>query len=205
DDNKDDNSIPAFYGFSIFQELFRTCDTESKLILLDEILAVGDEKEVHFLKTLLDDRNKKVSAKAELILKELQNLLTPEMPDETTMEQITTNAQGVENPYSNEEEVNVISSLNKSSEGFPDIKEENMMPFEYCFLDDSTSEHDNYQKHLFELDFELMDTALEMIKTGLQLDETEKEENDKEEDIIFGSLLRNLILLPKKLKEKFNG
>ena len=205
DDNKDDNSIPAFYGFSIFQELFRTCDTESKLILLDEILAVGDEKEVHFLKTLLDDRNKKVSAKAELILKELQNLLTPEMPDETTMEQITTNAQGVENPYSNEEEVNVISSLNKSSEGFTDIKEENMMPLEYCFLDDSTSEHDNYQKHLFELDFELMDTALEVIKTGLQLDETEKEENDKEEDIIFGSLLRNLILLPKKLKEKFNG
>ncbi len=47
-DNENVNPIQEFSGFSIFQELFRTCDTESKLILLDEILAVGDEKEVLF-------------------------------------------------------------------------------------------------------------------------------------------------------------
>ena len=33
---------------SIFNELFRTCDAESKLILLDEILAVGDERDLKF-------------------------------------------------------------------------------------------------------------------------------------------------------------
>ena len=205
DDNKDDNAIPAFYGFSIFQELFRTCDTESKLILLDEILAVGDEKEVLFLKTLLDDSDKKVSAKAELILKELQNLLTPDMSDQTSTEQIQTNDQGAENPYSDEKETDEISLLNKNLTGLPDIEEENMMPLEYCFLDDSTSENNNNQTHLFELDFELMDTALEVIKMGPQSNDKEEEENDKEEDKIFGSLMRNIILFPKKLKEKFNG
>ncbi|MGB5661733.1 HEAT repeat domain-containing protein [Eudoraea sp.] len=204
-DENNDNSTPDFYGFSIFQELFRTCDTESKLILLDEILAVGDEKEVHFLKTLLEDSDKKVSAKAESILKELQKLLAPEMPDETTIEQIHTNGQGAENTYSDKEETEVTSPEIMKTASFPDIEEKNMKSLEYCFLDDASSENDNNHKHLFELDFELMDTALEVIKTGLQSDKTEKEENDKEEDIIFGSLMGNLILLPRKLKEMFNG
>jgi hypothetical protein len=191
DENNDDNSTSDFYGFSIFQELFRTCDTESKLILLDEILAVGDEKEVHFLKTL--------------ILKELQKLLAPEMPDETTIEQIHTNGQGAGNTYSDKEETEVISPVNMKSGSFPDMEEENMKSLEYCFLDDSTNENDNIEKHLFELDFELMDTALEVIKMGLQPDKTDYKETDKEEDKIFGSLMRNIILFPKKLKEKFNG
>ncbi|WP_299162201.1 hypothetical protein [uncultured Eudoraea sp.] len=205
EENNDDNSTPDFYGFSIFQELFRTCDTESKLILLDEILAVGDEKEVHFLKTLLEDSDKKVSAKAESILKELHKLLAPEMPDETTIEQIHTNGQGAENTYSDKEETKVISSVNMKSGSFPDMEEENMKSLEYCFLDDSTNEKDNNEKHLYELDFELMDTALEVIKMGLQPDKTDYKETDKEEDKIFGSLMRNIILFPKKLKEKFNG
>jgi len=52
------------YGFSIFEELFRSCDSDSKLILLDEILDLGDHKELTFLKTLFNDPNSKVRDKA---------------------------------------------------------------------------------------------------------------------------------------------
>ena len=60
---------------SIFNELFRTCDTESKLILMDEILAVGDERDLKFLETLAEDGNRLVRKKAEKISGELKAIL----------------------------------------------------------------------------------------------------------------------------------
>ena len=60
---------------SIFNELFRTCDAESKLILLDEILAVGDERDLKFLETLLTDENLLVRKKAQKIAIQLKAIL----------------------------------------------------------------------------------------------------------------------------------
>jgi len=76
----DDNapSIPEnenLKPFSVFEDLFRICDTEAKLILMDEIVAVGDEKEIIFLNDLLDDDDASICSKAEKVLKELQNKL----------------------------------------------------------------------------------------------------------------------------------
>ena len=64
------------YGFSIFQELFRTADTESKMILLDEVLAIGDEKEWYFLTTLADDPSKQIREKAAWVQHELETRLS---------------------------------------------------------------------------------------------------------------------------------
>lgn len=66
------------YGFSIFEELFRSADTESKLILLDELLAIGDEKEWFFLTTLVDDPSIQVRQKAARIQKEMESRLSAE-------------------------------------------------------------------------------------------------------------------------------
>ena len=63
----------ALKPFCIFEDLFRVCDTESKLILMDEIVAVGDEKEILFLTNLLEDKDSNIRKKAEKLLKELQN------------------------------------------------------------------------------------------------------------------------------------
>ncbi len=60
---------------SIFNELFKTCDAESKLILLDEILAVGDEKDLRFLDTLGADEDSRVRKKALTIKKKLGDFL----------------------------------------------------------------------------------------------------------------------------------
>ena len=205
DENKDDNSIPSIYGFSIFQELFRTCDTESKLILLDEILAVGDEKEVHFLKTLIDDSDKKVRAKSEIILKELQALLTPEIEAEEIITQIQTNELEAKQSGLDEERPESISQVNTGDVSFLNIKEDNLKSIELCFLNDLISEDANNQTHLFELDFELVDTPSEVKKDNQQINEINKIEENRMEEKVFSSLIRNIISFQKKLKEKFNG
>ncbi|MDM9631768.1 HEAT repeat domain-containing protein [Robiginitalea aurantiaca] len=50
--------------FSIFEEFFRSYDTESKLILLDEIHIVGGPKELLFLKGLFTDPDRSIQKKA---------------------------------------------------------------------------------------------------------------------------------------------
>ncbi len=62
----------ALQPFSVFQDLFRTCDTEAKLILLNEVVAVGDEKELHFLESLATEDSSKIRKKAQEVLQELK-------------------------------------------------------------------------------------------------------------------------------------
>ncbi|MEZ2414249.1 HEAT repeat domain-containing protein [Muriicola sp. E247] len=69
------------YGFSIFEELFRTCDVDSKLILMNEILDIGDQKELMFLKTLDKDPNRKVREAAGKTAALLNKRLSKERSD----------------------------------------------------------------------------------------------------------------------------
>ncbi len=205
DEDKDDNTIPDFYGFSIFQELFRTCDTESKLILLDEILAVGDEKEVLFLKTLLNESDKTLRNKAEKILKELQALLNPEIETEETMAQIQTNELEAQKLSLDEERPESINQKNTIDVGILNKEEENLKSLEFCFLNDLISENDNNQMPQFELDLELVDPSLEEIEDKQKINEINKKEVNKKEEKVLSSLIRNIISFPEKLKERFNG
>ncbi len=65
---------PAIFlkPFNVFEDLFRTCDTEAKLILMDEIVAVGDEGEIGFLEGLLEDADNEISHKAAHIIEALK-------------------------------------------------------------------------------------------------------------------------------------
>ncbi|WP_289042042.1 HEAT repeat domain-containing protein [uncultured Zobellia sp.] len=56
-------------AFSVFADLFKNIGTESKLILLDEIVSVGDEKEIDFLDGLLEDPDLRIRKKAQSALK----------------------------------------------------------------------------------------------------------------------------------------
>lgn len=167
-DEENLNNVPEFKGFSIFQELFRTCDRESKLILLDEILAVGDEKEVHFLKTLLNDADKKVRTKAEIILKELQALLTPEMEVRETVDQTQTNESDMEELGSDKEIQWVPNRINKISSIIPDKEEDTLKSLEFCFLQDLDSDDSTNRTNLFQVDFELEETSIEEIEDNLK-------------------------------------
>lgn len=67
--------IQSFSAYSVFEELFRNCDTEAKLILLDEIVLIGDKKELRFLEELSKDEIKAISTKATASLKLLKERL----------------------------------------------------------------------------------------------------------------------------------
>ncbi|PKA96428.1 hypothetical protein B0O79_0063 [Flavobacteriaceae bacterium MAR_2009_75] len=56
-------------SFSVFADLFKSIDRESKLILLEEIVIVGDEKEIQFLDGLLEDPDTEIRIKAQSALK----------------------------------------------------------------------------------------------------------------------------------------
>jgi HEAT repeat protein len=67
-----------FKPFSVFEDLFRTCDIEAKLILIDEVVVVGDEKELGFLEELTKDPNPELREKAIKVLEALDNRLFQE-------------------------------------------------------------------------------------------------------------------------------
>jgi hypothetical protein len=78
-----ENKAPELPVFSVFADLFKSIDTESKLILLDEVVAVGDEKEIEFLDGLLEDPDQKIRDRAQTVLKQLIAKLCHENPSAT--------------------------------------------------------------------------------------------------------------------------
>lgn len=71
----ENNELPEYLQ-SIFHPLFKhTQDVECQLMLLDEILEVGDRKEIPFLIELESHQNPKISNKAFQIKTELQSKL----------------------------------------------------------------------------------------------------------------------------------
>ncbi len=63
---------------SVFEHLFIHADIESKLILMDELEAIGGEKEVCFLAQLVNDANSEISTEAEAALAALKERLSNE-------------------------------------------------------------------------------------------------------------------------------
>ena len=116
-----DNILPKF---SIFSELFRHSDTESKLILLKEIATVGDEKEVAFLKELSEDPEPQIRELAAKALLTLEALLAakPDTEDSEVRywhqwrESVSTDNEF--DPLINEMEVCFNKSLNIFDIGF---------------------------------------------------------------------------------------
>lgn len=89
----------ALQHFSIFRELFRQCDVESKLILLEQIEAVGEKKEWAFLHEVLEDPDPEIVCKASEVIEALGRRLGLENPDLDHSEESTSGEQtGDEHP-----------------------------------------------------------------------------------------------------------
>ena len=72
--------------FSIFQEFFLSYDTESKLILMDEIPEIGGIKELEFLSGLFQDPDKRIRQKARITYEILESRLKGEDDSMDTLE-----------------------------------------------------------------------------------------------------------------------
>lgn len=62
-------------GVSIFEDLLKKCDTEATMILLSELPAVGDTKELTLLKKLTFNENRRIRKLARKLYRELQSQL----------------------------------------------------------------------------------------------------------------------------------
>ncbi len=76
--------------FNVFEDLFRVCDTEAKLILLDEVAAVGDAGDIAFLEGLLSNEDQDISKQANIALEAVQSrlLLDVTPTDDTPIKEI---------------------------------------------------------------------------------------------------------------------
>jgi len=79
-------------GFSVFEEFFGKVDFPSKLILLDQIVALGDIKEIPFLNRLLTDPSKKIRKKAKICVDQLRLKLENEKNEKNTASDIKSKA-----------------------------------------------------------------------------------------------------------------
>lgn len=102
--------------FSIFQEFFRSYDTESKLILMEEIPEIGGQKELQFLSSLFDDPEDRIRKKARSIHKRLASRINNE-------EQGRGNPQGQKDRAS-EPQRGTSACLEESSQGKKDRSED---------------------------------------------------------------------------------
>ncbi len=110
-------------NFSVFADLFKSIDTEAKLILLDEVVAVGDEKEIEFLDNLLEDPDPQIRKKAQTVLKTLVAKVSnksdtksfkKKVDDEVLTKELFDHQMAKENPsvtYTTEEYQEVISEI----------------------------------------------------------------------------------------------
>jgi hypothetical protein len=114
-----------FQAFSIFREMFRDFDSESKLILLDEILVVGEQKEYHLLESLSDDPDKRVRKKAKKIRNELASKLGISL-------QITNGStRSIKDIAKDNQQIMTVQHEDEV------VHEKSMgkLPLEYCFFD----------------------------------------------------------------------
>ncbi len=164
----EDDIAEELLGFSIFHEMFRDFDAESKLILLDEILVVGEEKELRFLGTLSNDPDKRVRNKALKIKNKLAEKLNANEPSESIED--------------HDPESTVVSGERETIEEIQQeeskIKPKEKMPLEYCFY--NPGEEDLTDLSGQELHFDLnlpADIEIDSEDVGNREDETSVEEN----------------------------
>ncbi len=169
-------------AFNVFADLFKNVDTESKLLLLDEIVSVGDEKEIAFLDGLLGDSDLEIRAKAQEVLK----LLVEKVSRKTEFEKDLIPRPMGELPI----DLSILEPFIESK-----TKKEYFKSKKTAFIprDSDTLDFD------FELeDTEVLDKRYDKKVLDIQVEANEVSSNDN-------SFLTNIIDFPKKLIGKFNG
>ena len=169
-------------AFNVFADLFKNVDTESKLLLLDEIVSVGDEKEITFLDGLLGDSDLEIRAKAQEVLK----LLVEKVSRKTEFEKDLIPRPMGELPI----DLSILEPFIESK-----TKKEYFKSKKTAFIprDSDTLDFD------FELeDTEVLDKRYDKKVLDIQVEANEVSSNDN-------SFLTNIIDFPKKLIGKFNG
>ncbi|WP_350291833.1 hypothetical protein [uncultured Croceitalea sp.] len=150
---------------SVFYQLYQKAnDLDSKLILIEQIESIGDEKEIVFLKTLLDAQNSKIVKHAKATIAALEKRLSGTSKETSEIKSIDDDAGVALNLNPNELDIESYekiesTELNISFEIADDTenneeKKDNKLPLELCFLYDELGINASEEKD-DDFDFEL--------------------------------------------------
>lgn len=196
---------------SIFKSLFEVSDDYCKLLLLDEILEVGNSKELSFLNTLHNHHNFEIRKKAVLIkaklLEKIQEKEAPEQAFDDKKRVQTLKEQTID--YEQEQADNYRKydrDENITEESLSANKE--LKSLDLCFVleDEKVSSLETKPFSVFDIDFDV-DFSEDL--SSIHHFETNGKENvleaenglTKEEHSFFHHLLH----FPSKLENKLNG
>jgi HEAT repeat protein len=129
--------------FNVFEDLFRTCDTDAKLILLDEMMAVGDEGDIEFLEELMNNEEGLLKEKAKKTLKEVLTRLSLEEEEEASKERKEINSYHSEVHLSVDETLPEYDSLLHELEISPSNENHDMFNLTFELTDPDASEENS--------------------------------------------------------------
>lgn len=194
----------------IFKPLFESADLETKLVLLEQIAEIGDYKELKFLNSLVEATDPVLKKKTEItvgLLEERLQLIPIEVDVEeengSSPNKFGSNKEsGVKGPDEPlkpsgilmlDEEI-PIERVDKtySVENFQNTK--GKMPLDFCFLLDDLEISPSLSDHL-EVDFEVVPIT----------EQHSAAKQSKKETLGSISILDQILSLPSKIKDIFNG
>ncbi|WP_394748778.1 HEAT repeat domain-containing protein [Spongiimicrobium salis] len=188
---------------SVFRKLFWVSDEESQLLLLDEMLTVGDHKEICFLETLSNCPNDCIRKKAQTVAIALKTRIeATETVEETSLNINKAESNFLEAlleekiPDLDDEKLAETSDMKINEEETTSSsfdKYKGVMPLEFCFLLDELEIRPSKTLDLFdtEIDFENAVPQLQQ-DTPNTGPTTDRDEED--------SFLKQLLSSPSKRK-----
>lgn len=151
---------------SVFYPLYqKASDLDSRLILIQQMGLLGDEKELVFLNTLLDATESKITKSTKKAITALESrIVKPSIDSELTDSDVAGNNDELildEEPITLvEEEVIIIPNAEEK------IEENNKLPLELCFLEDEFGISASKTKKDDDFDFELSEEFFLNLKSN---------------------------------------
>tara|TARA_R110002050_G_scaffold16019_2_gene49137 strand:+ start:233775 stop:235691 length:1917 start_codon:yes stop_codon:yes gene_type:complete len=144
---------------SIFKSLFDSSDDYCKLLLLDEILEIGNIKEILFLASLHNYHNTEIRKKALLIKDKLQSKLGAEIHPEAIfvedLEFIEKDPKSESFDFTEEVFITNFPTMeNESNANEPEIPD-GLEPLEFCFLLEELEIEPAKEFDVFDIEFDL--------------------------------------------------
>jgi len=196
------------YANSVFEKLYEEGDIDAKMVLLKELVKVGDYKELCFLNKLLQKENSKLKHHIQRAKDQLQSRLYANLVQEDCHE-ISLNLDGTGD---DKNEICDTSFKDKVEGNVVEIQKEvvstvatqqKVLPLEYAFANNEISPLPKEEAQFLDVAFE-PHLSLEQ----KNLENYEETSSDKEHINFrngFDDFLEQLVQFPKKIKDTLDG
>ncbi|MCL5244358.1 hypothetical protein M4I21_00970 [Cellulophaga sp. 20_2_10] len=154
---EDASKTIIFNSQSVFKSLYDVCDTEAKLILLDEIAALGDQKELQLVTDLLEAPELEIKKKAAIVKeiieaklqlrKEKENAVSLDVNTTNTVELSDVTYNDISGPKITPSTIAVLVSKT--------ALDKELLSLEFCFLEEGLMDKAEDELNYFDINFKL--------------------------------------------------